>query len=209
MSMTRAQLDALEVELRQLDDVVLVGFRDEGGMLGVLVELGPAGDPEATRADAARIAGQFGDEVHIQVHGGRTRTPGPVPSAARVQLLGVTATPGGRTVEVHLAHGTRRVVVTAAPGDRIGVAAAVVAGLGELGLPVPYEPSAVHLLPDELGGGILALLRHTHLGVLRRGLSGGRWLEEAVARAVLDALNRTLSADLGAVERPMVDLRSA
>ena len=217
MTLAPHDLDELEAELRQLAGVLLVGFAQYDDELGVLVAVDADTDADAVRADVARISGRVDGAVRVEVHGGRHRgapatgrTPAVIPSGARVQLLGVTATPGGERVEVHLSHGLRRVVVDAAPGDALGVAAAVVGGLGELGLPVPYEASAVHLLPDELGGGIIALLRHTHLGVIRRGLSGGRWLEEAVARAVLDALNRTLAADAGApAERRMVDLRGA
>ena len=209
--------DQLELELRQLPGVLMVGFsrRDDA----VVIELGIDEDADLhpVRTEAVRLAATAVEApvvVEIVRPSGPDDPDGHPASRMRVQLLGVTAAAGGQRVEIHLAHRGRRVSVAARPGDSVGVAGAVLDGLGELGLPVPFEPAAVHLLPDDLGGGVMVLLRHRRVDAVRRGTAGGRWLEEAVARAVLNGLNRYLQPDLAHhsdepanVEVATVDLR--
>lgn len=207
--MSAPERDQLELELRQIPGVVVVGFAD--GLERIELGLADGADPEAVRAEAARIVrGHVDGDVRIEVLD-RRPAPGaePAGSRMRVQLIAVTPEGSGDRLQVHLAHRGRRVAVACRAGDRVGAAHAVIEGLRELGLPVPYEPAAVHILSEDLGDGTLVVLRHRHLGGVRRGVAAGARVEESVARAVLNGLNRHLQPDPRAVARAaaLVDLR--
>ena len=195
--MSSGDLAQLELELRKLHGVVLVSFgeRDEATVIELLVE----GDAaiEAVSSQARRLAeSQIDGAVTVVVRNPERPAPGRRGSRHRVQLLAV-APLGGERLEVHLAYRNKRVTSSCRAGDRVAVAGAVLDGLGKLGLGVPFEATAVHLLTGELGDGALVQLRHESLDGTRRGLAGGHREEEAIARAVLNGLNRYLEGGAG------------
>jgi hypothetical protein len=173
---------------------MFVAFSEQQG--ATLVELGvaPPVDVDALRVEALRVALSYLEgPVVIDVVETQDRL---VVARAdlRVQLLLTLPVPGERRVEIHLAHQARRTTADAVTGDRLSVATAVIEGLGRLGLPVPFETVAAHALPPDLGSGALVVLRDRVTGQTRRGIAGGRSLEDSTARAVLNGLNRYLQA---------------
>jgi hypothetical protein len=187
-------LDRLELELRRLGGVLLVAFadREHATVIEMTVEPGTARD--GLLAEASRLAeSEIERPVVVEiVESHPVAVAEPTRSRRRVQLLAVAPSRADDGLEVHLAHSGKRVVVGCDADDRVAVAEAVLNGLGELGLPVPFEPASVHLLTVELGNGALVILRDRRLGGTRRGLAGGYRIEEAIARAVLNGLNRYL-----------------
>jgi hypothetical protein len=196
-------LAQLELELRQLRGVLLVAFSERGHetVVELTVEEGMASDH--LRAEADRLAeSEIERSVVVEVIEATTWAEEVhTGSRLRVQLVAVAPQGGDDVLEVHLAYRGRRAVSSCRIGDRVAVAEAVLEGLGKLGLPVPFEPAAVHLLAGDLGNGALVLLRHQRLGALRRGMAGGRRVEEAIARAVLNGLNRYLEDGSGGGEQ--------
>jgi hypothetical protein len=164
-----AVMDALELELRQLDGVGYVSF------------------PERT----ARTV--IGLGVHPSLALGQVQLhPVVRRSGMRVRLLLSLRQNGDDRVELHLAQGERRVVVEAEATDSVAVASQVLRALKDLGYSSPFVVDAVHDLSPELGSGSLVVLRHPLTGQRRRGLANGATSAEAHARAVLNALNRYL-----------------
>jgi len=104
----------------------------------------------------------------------------------------VLPTDGGAVFEVQLSRGRQLYATKAVAGDTAAVGAAVIEALRGLGAHAPYDVVAFHALPDAWGAGVLAVLRDTNTGELRRGVASGRAPADAAARAVLDALNRSL-----------------
>jgi hypothetical protein len=190
--------DNLELELRHLRGVDYVALTRQASVL--LIELGTDGTVPAgeVAAEASRVAeGWLDGEVEIQIIDERA-APAMAPggSSLRVQLLAAVGAPTGagadERVEIHLAHQGRRSVGHASRGGLVQIAQAALAALRQLGFPVPYEAEAVHLLPDDLGAGVLVVLRDRLSGERRRGVAAGRSEGETVARAVLNGLNRYL-----------------
>jgi hypothetical protein len=187
--------DSLELELRQLPGVSFVAFGERHG--ATLVELAASDDTDVDelRAEALRVVvGYLEGPVVIEVVDSPTAAADARAgrSGVRVQLILTLPGTAEGGAEVHLAHLDRRVAVHAGDGDRAWTAAAVLQGLAELGLAVPYAVDAIHALPTELGSGTLVALRDPLTGELRRGVATGRSPVEATARAVLSALNRYL-----------------
>jgi hypothetical protein len=187
--------DALELELRQLHGVRLVAIGELGGTTVVEIATDPTVDVEEVREQARRVVtGHITGPVSVEVVDDDPTSMPPSRSDRRVRLLLTVPTPGGPTVEVHLAHHEQRVMVEAPTADRLPIAAAVLEGLRRLGLPAPWEAVSAHDIVDELGSGTLVVLRNPATGVRRRGLATGRDSADATARAVLNALNRYLQA---------------
>lgn len=186
--------DGLELELRRLEGVSFVSFGERQG--ATFVELSVAGptDTNALRAAALRLAlGYLEGPIVIDVV-----DPPPTSSSRRpelrVQLAVRGPAEGEESVEVHLAYRDRAVATDGIVGDQSSIVDAVLTGLHELGLPVPFETSVISDLSAELGDGTLVVLRDEATGDVRRGLATGRSPEEATARAVLNGLNRYLES---------------
>lgn len=196
--MNNSDLDHVELELRQLDGVVLVAFSEREHTTVVHVSVEPGTRREWLQAEADRLAeARIDRAVVVEItEDGQPAVEAAVGSCRRVRLQAVVTSPLDGRIEVHLSHRGRSSVSGCANGDRMAIVQAVVDGLGELGLPVPFEAAAVHLLAGDLGSGALVVLRHRRHDTIRRGLATGHRLEEAIARAVLNALNRYLHSDL-------------
>jgi hypothetical protein len=190
--MAPAVMDALELELRQLDGVGYVSFPQRQARTLIGIALQPGADPAEVRVEAHRLAVRHLEgpiEVEIM---GEERPPVIRRSGMRVRLLLSLRPHGDDRVELHLAQGDRRAVVEASGSDPVGVASQVLRALNELGYPSPFVVETVHDLSPELGSGSLVVLRHPLTGQRRRGLANGSTTAEAHARAVLNALNRYL-----------------
>jgi len=189
--------DALELELRQLPGVLFVslsdGAGDEAGK--VVIELVVAAGTDraemydsATRCAASHLDGPA--EVRVYTSPGDQReAPG---RSGRVRLALVLPSDGGAAIEVQLYRGSQRCVAKAVAGDVGAVGSAVIEALRGLGAHAPFDVVGLHALPSEWGSGLLAVLRDTTTGELRRGVASGRAPADAAARAVLDALNRSI-----------------
>ncbi len=186
-------LDRFELEVRRLVGVSFVGIDHRSDPLSV--EVAASGvDIPALRAEVHRLAVALLDgPVTVEILG-RAEATG---ARARVRVEVTPPLAGGSSVELHLSHHQRRVMVEADGSDDRAVAEAVVAGLGALGLTAPWDVARVHDLPGEAGGGVLVVLDHRRTGETRPGLARGRSRPEALARAVLNALNRFLEPSAG------------
>ncbi len=182
-------LDQLELEVRQLAGVGFVGIARLDDRLLVEAAVTPGADLASVRSEIHRLAACLADVpavVELVDQGDETRPGG------RVRLAVSVPAPGRSGVEVHLAHRDRRAAVTSDDVDGPAVARAVISGLGVLGLLAPWGVRSVQDLPDELGGGALAVLENVRTGEVRRGVAEGLSRPDAYARAVLAALNRFL-----------------
>jgi hypothetical protein len=181
----------LELELRQLSGVRLVSFGRSGEATLVELAAEDGTNEDRLRRDARRVTlGHIDGPVVIEL------VDDPASAGARldgrVRLLFLPPSGSRARAEVHLAYRDRQVTVDAADGGRGPVAAAVLDGLRRLGFSVAYELNGAHGLPDEMGSGTIVVLTDPRSGAERRGLAPGGDIAEATARAVLDALNRSL-----------------
>lgn len=180
-------LDRLELEVRQLSGVSFVGVAHRDGGLLVEVAAAAGADLAALRVEVQRLATALLEgPVAVEVLG-RTDEARP---EARVRLQVSLPVAGTSTIELHLAYRQRRTSVQADTTDGLAVAGAVLAGLTALGLPTPWDTTTVHELPEAVGAGALVVVEHHRSGETRRGVARGRSPADAVARAVLNALNR-------------------
>lgn len=192
-----ALIDALELELRQLDGVTFVAFGERDGATLVELAAGASSGPaaEVLRSDALRVAlAHVEGPVVVEIYDGSPGAPVGRTSENRVQLLLTLPVDDSGAVEVHLARLDRRASAHAEGGHPAAVAEAVLVALGRLGLRVPFSLVGVHDLAPEMGAGTLVVLRDDLSGELRRGLAAGRTTAECAARAVLNALNRYLQS---------------
>jgi hypothetical protein len=183
--------DALELELRQLPGVSFVAIAEEEGT--VLVELLVSAGTEQARVhdEAARCAANHLEgpaEIRVVT---QPREQPVVTRSGRVRLVLVLPRDGGAAIEVHLSRGAQRCVRRAVAGDTTSVGRAVLDALRGLGAHAPFEVVGLHALPPEWGAGVLAVLRDTATGELRRGVASGHAPADAAARAVLAAVNRS------------------
>ena len=202
--------DELELELRQLPGVSFVGVLETTATVVVQLGVEPGVDREVLLAEARRLA-----ELHIAgpLRIELTSMGGDVPShlsRGRVQLLVVLPWPERREVEVHLAQSGKRAVGRAEAGGPMQVARATLAALEALGNATPFEVEAAIRLDefstkvvDEPEGEaeweaaaeenvVAVVLKSTESHGRRFGTSAGRTVEEAAARATLQAMNRYL-----------------
>jgi hypothetical protein len=194
--------DAFELEVRQVAGVSFVAFAERGGVTVVELLINHQADQGRVRSEAARAAANhFEGPVEIQLR--VTPAPRTALGPVRVQLALVIAVDGGGSVEVHLARGSHTSITRGVAGDTLSVGTAALEGLRNLGLNVPYDMVAVQALAPEVGAGVLAVLRDRVSGELRRGVGSGHGPAEAVARAVLSALNRHLQSSLPGPPRPV------
>jgi hypothetical protein len=184
--------DALELELRQLSGVWFVSFSDQDGLTVIEIVVGPGADHARVREEATRCA-----VTHLE-EPAETRILVPpreqtLPSRReRVKLVLVLPSDGGAAIEVQLSRGFQRYSTRAVAGDTAAVGRAVVEALRGLGANAPFDVVGIHALPSDWGAGLLAVLRDTTTGELRRGVATGRAPADAAARAVLAALNRSV-----------------
>jgi hypothetical protein len=190
--MSPATMDALELELRQLDGVGYVSFPERQSRTVIGVAVHPGADAADVRAEAHRLAVRhLAGPIEVEIVGDE-HPPAPRHRGMRVRLLLSLRPSGDDRVELHLAQGDRRAVVEAMASDSVAVASQVVRALEQLGYRTPFVVESVHDLSPELGSGSLVVLRHPLSGQRRRGLANGATSAEAHARAVLNALNRYL-----------------
>ncbi|HTW10998.1 MAG TPA: hypothetical protein VME46_26090 [Acidimicrobiales bacterium] len=185
--------DALELELRQLPGVCFVSFADEEGTNFIELVVSAETEHAKVREEAARcVVNYLETPAEIRVFGPPPEQPLTPSRASRVRLLLVLPSDGGASIEVQLSRGAQRSTAKAAAGDTTAVGRAVLDALRGLGVHSPYDIVGFHALPSDWGAGVLAVLRDASSGELRRGVATGRAPADAAARAVLDALNRSL-----------------
>jgi hypothetical protein len=195
--------DALELELRQLPGVSFVSFSDQGGATFIDLVVGPGTEHAKVREEAARcVVNHLEGPAKISVYTYATPEPAPAQEIAqaseasqadqRVKLVMVLPSDGGAAIEVQLSRGSERSSAKAVAGDTAALGRAVLEALRSLGAQVPFDVIGFHALPADWGSGLLAVLRDTTNGELRRGVASGRSPADAAARAVLAALNRSL-----------------
>jgi len=182
-------IEALELELRQLDGVTFVAVTEQEG--SVLIELftDNSVSKESLREEALRLARSHLDQPAVVEFAETGRAPeGP----GRVKVVVVLPWPERGEVEIHLAWGHHRVSVPASAGDLAAVSRATLAALEKLGFETPFEVTAARSLGLDVGGGSLVVLQARDGAELRRGIAGRRSSEESAVRATLHALNRFL-----------------
>jgi hypothetical protein len=195
--------EAVELELRQLPGVRLVSFseEDEGGYVELVVA--PGTDREKVREEASRaLVNHLEGPAEVRVvEPPQPREEKPEPAArksARVQLKLLLPSDGGAAIEVQLSRGAQQFSSRAVAGDTAAVGRAVIEALRGFGAETTYDLVGFHALPSEWGAGVLAVLRDPTTGEYRRGVASGLAPADAAARAVLDALNRSLEPALEA-----------
>lgn len=181
-------LSPLELELRRLPGVALVGFTT--GDDTTVVRLFTVGDVEmpALRAEADRLCAAHLDvPVVVDIEG--------PPRPARVKLLHVVVTDAedDSEVEVHLAYQGVRTVGRAQSAGPVGGAQATLDALARLGAPVPFRIEAAATFDHAGGEGVMVVLGSAQCGD-RFGAAMAHGLEQAAARAALHALNRYLAS---------------
>jgi hypothetical protein len=204
--------DELELELRQLPGVSFVGVLETAATVVVQLGVEPGIDRDVLLAEARRLAElHIAGPLRIELTSMGGDAPGPL-SAGRVQLLVVLPWPERQEVEVHLAQSGKRAVGRAEAGGPMQVAKATLEALEALGNPTPFEVEAAIRLdefsttkvdspegqaerqadPAGTEDVVAVVLKSTESHGRRFGTSAGRTVEEAAARATLQALNRYL-----------------
>lgn len=184
--------DALELELRQLPGVWFVSFADQDGLTVIEIVVGPGTEHARVREEATRCAVTHLEEpAEIRILVPPREQPVPA-RRERVKLVLVLPSDGGAAIEVQLSRGFQRYSTRAVAGDTAAVGRAVVEALRGLGASAPFDVVSIHALPSDWGAGLMAVLRDTTTGELRRGVATGRAPADAAARAVLAALNRSV-----------------
>jgi hypothetical protein len=194
--------EAIELELRQLPGVLLVTFSEEDGAGYVELVVAAGTDRDKVREETERaLVNHLEGPAEVRVveppQPRKEPTPAP-PRGARVQLKLVLPSDGGAAIEVQLSRGAKRSSSRALAGDTAAVGRAVIEALRGFGAETPFDLVGFHALPSEWGAGVLAVLRDPTTGEYRRGVASGRAPADAAARAVLDALNRSLETSLEA-----------
>jgi hypothetical protein len=185
--------DALELELRQLPGVSFVSFADDEGTSFIEIVVSADTEHAKVRDEAARcVVNYLEAPAEIRVFGPPPDQPALGQRGSRVRLLLVLPSDGGAAIEVQLSRGAQRFAAKATAGDTVAVGGAVLEALRGLGVNAPFDIVGFHALPSDWGAGLLAVLRDANTGELRRGVASGRAPADAAARAVLDALNRSL-----------------
>jgi hypothetical protein len=184
--------DALELELRQLPGVWFVSFADQDGLSVIEIVVGPGTEHARVREEATRCAVthlEEAAEIRILVPPREQAAPA---RRERVKLVLILPSDGGAAIEVQLSRGFQRYSARAVAGDTAAVGRAVVEALRGLGAHAPFDVVSIHALPADWGAGLMAVLRDTTTGEIRRGVATGRAPADAAARAVLAALNRSV-----------------
>lgn len=187
-------MDALELELRQLPGVVFVSFSEDdatGAYIEVVVA--PGTNHAQVREEASRcIANHMERSAEVRVYSPPAGDPTAPGRGGRVRLALLLPSDGGASIEVQLSRGGQHATSRALAGDTEAIGRAVIDALRGLGASAPFEMVGLHALPSDWGAGLLAVLRDTSTGELRRGVASGLAPADAAARAVLDAVNRSI-----------------
>jgi hypothetical protein len=189
-------LHELDLQLRELDGVLAVGFVESDGFVVVEVEASRTAPVDLAR-DAV-IAAMRCLERPVAVEVVR-RNDEPRSSERRLRLVDVTTDPAGGEVSVHLAYGDESAVgrASTAHGLRAVVEATVYAVRTYLP-DLTYLPGwarTVETTPERrflVVASVTDPLARSHL----RGVAEGNSPLDAGARATLAALNRTISREL-------------
>jgi hypothetical protein len=185
--------DSLELELRQLPGVSFVSFSPDDGPGFIELVVAPGTEHAKVREEAARcVSTHLENPAEVRIYSPPLEAPAPARGGGRVRLVLVLPSDGGAAIEVQLSRGLQHYSTHAVAGDTAAVGRAVIEGLRGLGYQVPYEVAGFHALPSDWGAGVLAVVRDSATGQLRRGVATGRAPADAAARAVLDAVNRSL-----------------
>jgi hypothetical protein len=187
--------DRVDLALRQLDGVIAVGTQlVEHGALAIVVSVAPGTDLEEVRADAQRLVEQH-DVAVLSLSVVRLAGAPPV-GRGRVRLLGVVGGAGGRDdeAEVHVSLGPRHAVGHGRSGRRLdAVVDATLDAVHALEVPLPYHRgSAEELHPAGEESVTVAVLLAAE-DEARYGIAAAATVDQAAARATLDALNRRLA----------------
>jgi hypothetical protein len=184
--------EALELELRQLPGVLFVSFSEADSTTYIELVATPPSEHANVRDEAARAAVNHLDgPAEIRVLAPPRNQAAPLPGD-RVGLLVLPPGEGDAAVEVQLWRRGQSVASRAVAGDTQAVGRAVLEALRGLGAIASFDLMGFHALPSDWGAGLLAVLRDTRTGELRRGVANGLTPADAAARAVLHALNRSL-----------------
>jgi hypothetical protein len=190
--------EALELELRQLPGVLFVSFFEADSTTHIELVATPLSGHGKVRDEAARAAvNHLEGPAEIRVLAPPPNQPAlenqgvPVPGD-RVGLLVLPPGDGDVAVEVQLSRRGQSFASRAVAGDTQAVGRAVLEALRGLGVIASFDLMGFHALPSDWGAGLLAVLRDTRTGELRRGVANGLTPADAAARAVLHALNRSL-----------------
>jgi hypothetical protein len=188
--------EALELELRQLPGVLFVSLSEADSTTYIELVATPLGEHAKVRDEAARAAvNHLEGPAEIRVLAppqNQAALEDQVVPAERVGLLVVPPGEGDAAVEVQLWRRGQSSARRAVAGDTQAVGHAVLDALRGLGAIASFDLMGFHALPPDWGAGLLAVLRDTRTGELRRGVANGLTPADAAARAVLHALNRSL-----------------
>lgn len=195
-----ADLDGLELELRQLPGVVGVGVEQTPQALVVqlLVTRGMAGTDLRRRAcelGRSHVADRM--IIEIAAAGETASAQPPQPRPERARLLAVRLCDDeDHEVEVHLALGESRSVGRGHAGRVAGAVTATVDALEILGARVSFELRSFAAVRLEEGQEVVVVqMTSTGDEGERLGVARSTTLEEAAARAAMHALNRYLEGD--------------
>ena len=190
--------EALELELRQLPGVQFVAFTQDDRTTYIELVAAPLSEHAKVRDEAARAAVSHLDgpaEIRVLAPPDDVAPAGAAVAPLRGDRVGLLVVPpsdGDAAFEVQLSRGGNRSASRAMAGDTQAVGKAVLEALRGLGAIANFELVGFHALPSDWGAGLLAVLRDTRTGELRRGVANGHTPADAAARAVLHALNRSL-----------------
>ena len=185
--------DALELELRQLPGVLFVSFSEDEAGAYIEVVAAPGVDHAKLREEATRsVSNHLDHPADVRIYSPPEGQPAAPSRSGRMRLVLVLPSDGGASIEVQLSRGAQRYASRAVAGDTAAVGRAVLEAVRGLGAHAPFDVVGLHALPADWGAGLLAVLRDTNTGELRRGVASGRAPADAAARAVLDALNRCI-----------------
>jgi hypothetical protein len=191
--------EALELELRQLPGVLFVSFSEADSTTYIELVATPVSEHGKVRDEAARAAVNHLEgpaeirvmappqKQQVALENQTVQVPGD-----RVGLLVVPPGEGDAAIEVQLWRRGQSFASRAVAGDTQAVGRAVLEALRGLGAIASFDLMGFHALPSDWGAGLLAVLRDTRTGELRRGVANGLTPADAAARAVLHALNRSL-----------------
>lgn len=180
-----ASLDLLELELRRLEGVVFVGFVERADALVIQVLASPSAAKGPIRDRALELATTHVDRAVVVDVVGEQR-------GMRVRIVAVE-TDDGEKVEVRLGHNGKTASGHGDGSSPLGVAAATVAALVDLGAEVPYEIQQAAVFDhDDREGVMVVLARAGSTGSLY-GAAAAESMAQAAVRATLHALNRHLA----------------
>lgn len=180
-----AALDLFELELRRLHGVVFVGFVERRDTLVVQLLTEPSADRTAVRQRAVELARTHADRPVVVEVVGEQR-------GMRVRIVAVEAGEDDK-VEVRLGHNGKTATARGDGSSPLGVAAATVAALTELGAEVPFQVQQAAIFEQEEREGVMVVLARAGSTGSLYGAAAAESMQQAAVRATLHALNRHLA----------------